>query len=251
MSGTRFYSSLVGAALLLSPLSLSAQEDGSWSYDGATGPANWGALSNDYALCSTGQLQSPINIEGTEPVILNDLKFRYGVTPINLKHDGYQIAQRYNSGSDLTVGDHSFSLDAVAFRTPSEHKVAGNGFPMAIQFHHSGENGEKAVISVMVREGAENLAITEYLPHLPLEAGQSTRNAALVNARDLIPFDGGYYRYNGSSTTPPCIEDVRWYIMKQPIEMSSAQINVFRGLIGNKARPVQARGNRIILDSAQ
>src|SRR5688500_11212268 len=51
----------------------------SWSYDGATGPQSWGTLSPDFALCSTGQTQSPIDlrIANTPQLDLPDLALRY------------------------------------------------------------------------------------------------------------------------------------------------------------------------------
>ena len=39
-----------------------AADAASWSYAGNTGPAKWGKLNKEYALCGTGTLQSPIDI---------------------------------------------------------------------------------------------------------------------------------------------------------------------------------------------
>ncbi|WP_423836765.1 carbonic anhydrase family protein [Stutzerimonas stutzeri] len=33
----------------------------------------------------------------------------------------------------------------------------------------------------------------------------------------MLPADLDYYRFNGSLTTPPCSEGVRWLVLKQPI----------------------------------
>ena len=48
------------------------KEDGhagsaAWSYSGSTGPENWGSLSPDYAACSDGRMQSPIDIVDAFP----------------------------------------------------------------------------------------------------------------------------------------------------------------------------------------
>ena len=44
-----------------------------WSYTGPTGPAKWGSMDKGYAICKTGQSQSPIDIP--------DAKVRKGDLP--------------------------------------------------------------------------------------------------------------------------------------------------------------------------
>ena len=51
-----------------------------------------------------------------------------------------------------------------------------------------------------------------------------------INAADLLPADLSYYSYVGSLTTPPCSEDVRWYVLADPVEVSPAQIGRFAAL---------------------
>ena len=40
-----------------------------------------------------------------------------------------------------------------------------------------------------------------------------------------------YYRYKGSLTAPPCTENVRWIIFKQPIGIRLMQLDEFRKLL--------------------
>ncbi len=40
-----------------------AAEAPHWTYQGKTGTSQWANLEADYAVCGTGQRQSPINIE--------------------------------------------------------------------------------------------------------------------------------------------------------------------------------------------
>jgi carbonic anhydrase len=39
-----------------------AQGSVKWGYDGNIGPANWGDLSPEFAMCKTGKVQAPIDI---------------------------------------------------------------------------------------------------------------------------------------------------------------------------------------------
>jgi carbonic anhydrase len=227
-----------------------ANAQDSWSYSGDTGPVNWGQLSQDYSTCSNGSQQSPIDIEGTDPAILHDLKLHYNVNTIDLRHRGNRIVQSYQADSLLSVGNKKFELKNITFRTPAEHTVSGNSYPIEIQFAHQDKDGRTAILSVLGTIGSENKALSEILANLPLEAGQASKNDnILINVRDLTPHNTAYYRYNGSLTQPPCSEGVSWYLMKTPVEVSSGQVNVLNALAGNNARPTQPRNNRIILDT--
>lgn len=70
-----------------------------------------------------------------------------------------------------------------------------------------------------------------------------------INAMDLLPADHGFYRFPGSLTTPICNEGVQWYLMKNPIEMSAAQIAEYQNYYHNTARPIQPLNNRPVVES--
>ncbi len=234
---------------LLSATSVTADDD--WGYSTNNGPSTWGNLNPAYAACSTGIMQSPINIEGTDPAVMHRLKTNYTVSPLDLKNGNHTVTMKYEPGSMLEVGQKSFMLKDFIFHTPSEHTVAGKRYPMEIQFRHESITGAQAIVSVLVTEGQMNKAASEIWQYLPIEKGQSSKPGKIYsNARDLMPNDASYYRYMGSLTTPPCNEGVNWYVMKSPVEFSAEQIAVMRSIIGgDTSRPVQSRNNRIILDA--
>jgi hypothetical protein len=69
-----------------------------------------------------------------------------------------------------------------------------------------------------------------------------TLDAPLDLMRALGPIlDGDYYRYDGSFTTPPCSEIIKWFVFRQSLSMSMAQWKTFKALFKNpaNARPVQ------------
>ena len=51
------------------------------------------------------------------------------------------------------------------------------------------------------------------------------------------PQDTAYYTYVGSVTAPPCTEDVTWYVLKTPVDISAEQIRAFAKLYPHDARP--------------
>lgn len=240
---------MLAVAAMLGTSSVFAQEN--WSYTGANGPANWHTLSGGNALCAAGQFQSPINIDATEPAIMHRLRPDYSVSAINLAHNRLMVSMDYEQGNFLRVGKKMLTLGSLTFRAPAEHTVAGQTYPMSIQFMHRANNGSRAVVVTLVKEGRPNRALAEFIANMPLEPDQRNRNASiLVNARDLMPANKSYFRYMGSLTTPPCSEGVSWYIIKQPIEASKEQINLVKSVVGaSNARPLQNRGSRLILDT--
>ncbi len=237
------------ATTLLGASGAFAQEN--WSYSGANGPANWHTLSGANSVCAAGQFQSPINIEGTEPAVMHRLRPDYRVSEINLAHNRLMITMDYERGSYLRVGKKLLPLNRFVFRAPAEHTIAGESFPLSVQFIHRGTDGSYAVVVTLVKEGQANRALAEFIANMPLEPDQRNRNNnILVNARDLMPTNKNYFRYMGSLTTPPCSEGVNWYIYKQPIQASKEQIDLIKGVVGaGNARPLQKRGNRLVLEA--
>ena len=69
---------------------------------------------------------------------------------------------------------------------------------------------------------------------------------AIVDLNTLLPTSRNYYTYMGSLTTPPCSEGVLWLVMKQPVQVSPEQINIFSRLYRNNARPIQPSSGRLI-----
>jgi carbonic anhydrase len=70
--------------------------------------------------------------------------------------------------------------------------------------------------------------------------GEKNDLPAPLSAAALLPANRDYYRFNGSLTTPPCSEGVRWIVMKQPMTVSKAQIEQFQKTLGfANNRPVQ------------
>src|SRR5690348_8728712 len=72
---------------------------------------------------------------------------------------------------------------------------------------------------------------------------------ASVNAAAMLPADLSYYRYNGSLTTPPCSEGVKWLVLRDPVELSAAQIAAFTAIFPLDARPIQPLNGRTFLVS--
>lgn len=205
-----------------------------------------------YQSCPGNFMQSPIDIEGTDPVIAHELFLDYRLSDLTLRHGSHGLMIPYKEGSFLKINTKQYLLETIHFKTPSEHLILSQRFPMEIQFHHVGPQGQKAVIAALVQSGAPHPAIEELWPYLPIEKGQSNVQENVVyNARDLLPYNLDYFRYQGSLTMPPCDDNVAWYILKTPLVLSDIQIDAAKTIQGLNARGVQDRDFRMILDSAR
>jgi carbonic anhydrase len=63
---------------------------------------------------------------------------------------------------------------------------------------------------------------------------------------DLLPKARAAYRYDGSLTTPPCSEGVKWLVMTTPVQLSAAQIAAFTSIVEPNNRPVQPLNGRVV-----
>ena len=229
------------------PLGAHAAPPPHWQYSGAYGPAQWGDMRKDYALCGRGQRQSPIDIVATRRQAQPQLQFDYRSAPLRIVNDGHTVRVRFANGSRLLIGSHSETLQQFHFHIPGGDRVQGEAFPMAMHFLHKSRSGQLVALVVLFRLGARNEALAALLPKMP-EAGQPERVLpdTRVNPADLLPASKAYYAYEGSLTAPPCTEGVRWIVMKQSLELSAAQLARLSRLFPNNARPVQALHGRVV-----
>jgi carbonic anhydrase len=70
----------------------------------------------------------------------------------------------------------------------------------------------------------------------------------VFNVAQLLPARRDYYEFNGSLTTPPCTEGVRWLVIKKPVTASSHQVEAFSHLMHHpNNRPLQPVNARTVL----
>lgn len=235
--------------ILMAGTALAGGHGAHWGYTGHEAPEFWGDLSHDYAICKSGRNQAPIDIADLTEAELNPIVFQYNSVPMSIINNGHSVQVNYAAGSSITVDGQTFNLLQFHFHTPSENTVDGQFFPMEAHLVHGDKDGNLAVVGVLFNEGAAHPFIETVWAHMPEKAGEKKELPELsLNAEDLLPADRSYYRFNGSLTTPPCSEGVRWMVLKNPVTVSTSQARRFNSVMGgDNNRPVQPVNSRPVL----
>ena len=239
-----------------------------WSYfDGPGGPENWGEISKANLACSKGKTQSPINInvDNAVKVDLDPLEFMYRPSPLSIVDNGHTVMVNYGEGSNLLVNGRQYRLIQFHFHKPSEEAINGERMDMVVHLVHQHHDGSLAVVGVLMSTkglsgsdkkswwgssyGQANPLISTLWNNLPLVKEKVSSPGVLIDVNQLLPNDKAFYTYMGSLTTPPCSENVLWFVMKNPISVSEDQVKNFGRLYPMNARPLQPKGDRLVKES--
>ncbi len=207
-----------------------------------------------------GLIQSPVNILTLKAA--GSGMHEIGVTTSDstvandVVNTGHSVKLDFNTGTVIRFDGKDYRFLQAHFHTPSEHQVDGIIYPMEIHFvcmvdlpKNQGDP-EYLVAGAFFKMGEENEFIHKFLNRIPeIEHDTTFLQNNPVYIDDLLtpeePFND-YYFYNGSLTTPPYTETVKWVIMKRILESSPEQIQKINALEGNNARHVQALFSREI-----
>lgn len=237
--------SLLAGALLLCPTAFAATAH--WEYSGEAGPAQWARLTPEFGQCA-GSNQSPVNLAGLVEAELAPLQFHYLPGGKTLVNNGHTVQVNYAPGSTLQLDGMAFELKQFHFHAPSENLIEGRSYPLEGHLVHANDKGDLAVVAVMFEAGRANAALSQAWQVLPTKAGETRALKVPLSAEPLLPIQRDYYRFSGSLTTPPCSEGVRWLVMKQPVQVSQAQIDAFKAVMHHpNNRPVQPLNGRQVL----
>lgn len=222
-----------------------------WGYEGGTGPEHWGEIEQDHekhVMCREGRNQSPIDISDVRGSKLASLEFHYFDSPIQIINNTHTIHLNYNPGSYVVWGDQQFNLIQFHFHHHSEHLVAGKPYAMEMHMVHKTPQHQYVVIGVFLKEGKHNPNLQKIWDHFPPEIDKEIiYREDIITLMDVLPEKKEYFYYFGSLTTPPCSENVNWFVLDIPIEISREQISYFKKFIDHNARPTQNLNHRIII----
>ncbi|MCF7972840.1 MAG: carbonic anhydrase family protein [Phycisphaerae bacterium] len=219
-----------------------------WEYSGDKGPEHWGTLDKSFEMCSKGKNQSPINLTDFIEADLKPLKFNTAAFAREILNNGHTVQVNFEKGSKLTVDTIDFTLLQCHFHAPSEHHMNGKSYAMEAHLVHADDMGNLAVVAVMFEPGSVNPWLETLWKQMPKEQGERHSLSEGSTVRGILPNDRDYYRYNGSLTTPPGTEGVRWLVMKTTMTASEEQIKMFEQVMHHpNNRPIQPTNARMVL----
>lgn len=213
-----------------------------WEYEGAMGPENWG---KEFPTCGRGKSQAPLNIKGPFEKVRFSVAPDYKQGQLKVVNNGHTIQVNVPGGSKIRIDGKPFDLVQFHFHRPSEEHIDGKPSAMVIHFVHKNAEGELAVLGVMLREGNENPGIKTLWTHAPKSEGpEVVPDGVMFNPANLLPREMDFFHYDGSLTTPPCTEKVKFYILKTQVNVSKEQMAEFPFKMN--ARPIQPANGRPI-----
>jgi carbonic anhydrase len=221
-----------------------------WSYDGDTGPAHWGQLSEEYALCANGKQQSPIDITNSIKADLPPLVFNYNPISLTIENNGHTIKMKADKAGSLKIGENTYQLLQFHTHAPSESAINGKRADMVIHLVHQNAQSELAVVAVFFDTGEmANPLIGTLWNVMPKTQGKPQHHEVQIDINQLLPKEKDYYTFNGSLTTPPCSEGVKWVVLKQTVSISAEQLAQYQAVYTGNARPLQALNDRKVSSS--
>ncbi|XP_012215868.1 carbonic anhydrase 2 [Linepithema humile] len=256
-----------------------------FGYEGRNGPSNWG---EDFHAC-IGKHQSPINIEehNVKNVSLPPLKLN-GIDNLYLfmTNNGHTVMLKTNDSraailSGGPLGDNIYVFEQLHFHwgendhEGSEDLINNHSFSMemhAVFYKEDYKSMEEAlnhddgltVLAYFYEVGSQqNVAYEPIVAALPdvvaVGSKEKILQQPLLLGKLLIPNIAtmqDYFTYNGSLTTPPCLEIVTWIDFKDHQRLSHDQLAAFRDVQnpeGNKLthnfRPVQPLEDRVVFQN--
>jgi len=221
-----------------------------WGYEGKHSPLHWGEMKEEFAMCSKGKMQTPINIVPTQDVDIQALDFQYHTDATNVVNNGHTVQVNIASGSTVIIDGAEYELKQFHFHTPSENNINGEEYPLEAHFVHATKEGDLAVVAVMFKMGEENPILAKIWSKFPLEQNKPVSiELSKTDIEGILPSNKEYYKFMGSLTTPPCSENVKWNVFKTTMSISKEQIKQFFNIFGHSNnRLLQDVNGRTILE---
>ncbi|MBS0025447.1 carbonic anhydrase [Microbacterium paraoxydans] len=224
-----------------------------WSYRGANGPEHWGAFG---AACENvdSSHESPIAID-TSSVQTGTADQRvvthYTAAAFDIENNGHTIEAipEDTAANSVEVDGKRYDLQQFHLHASSEHTIDGRTAPAELHLVHKADDGSMLVLGVMLQAGPENTALDEFFSSITTtvsEKGTPLRHE--IDPTALIPADGLSVQYDGSLTTPPCTEGVRWNVYLNPVTVSSEELAAFTDVYPDNHRPVQPLHDRVLTE---
>uniref|UniRef100_A0A8D0TEQ3 Carbonic anhydrase 6 n=1 Tax=Sus scrofa TaxID=9823 RepID=A0A8D0TEQ3_PIG len=199
--------------------------------------AHW---SREYPDCD-GRRQSPIDVQ-RKSVQYNPALRALSLTgyeaqegEFSMINNGHTVQISLPSTMRLTAPDgtqyiakqmHFHWGGAFSEISGSEHTIDGIRYVTETVLVRGPGPVTTALLLLQIKDYAENTYYSDFISHLKniRIPGQTTVLSSL-NLQDMLPENlHSYYSYQGSLTTPPCTENVHWFVLADTVKLSRTQV---------------------------
>ncbi|CAG8626746.1 2460_t:CDS:2, partial [Cetraspora pellucida] len=234
------------------------EEKSAWGYLGSNGPAYWYQLNETYGTCKGIKQQTPIDLKvedftNSTQIELNVIK----PTDLILLNNGHTYQVQRSEGTiekpalyedaTLKVDGETYYLAQYHFHMPSEHHIEGRD--LLLEGHwvfktSSEQDAKAAVLGVFFDLGERDEPglepIVEIIDKKPVEVNDHV-NITISLSEQIFKRVKTVYSYIGSLTTPPCTEDIRWFVSSDVQSISPSQFKSLKYVLKYNSRFTQKR----------
>ncbi|KAK5650456.1 hypothetical protein RI129_001485 [Pyrocoelia pectoralis] len=227
-------------------------------------------------ICLKGRRQSPINLDANSARDKSFEKFDFVNYNKNLKgtafNNGHSVVLILEESDDrprVRGGGLSkeYITDHIHFHWQAEHTVNGHRYPLEAHLVHYAAEYKNFFNAFNYRDGIAVLGVLydmspdddielEALTDVLDEVENTHKKFPIsreIQLRSYLPRDvAGFYRYDGSLTTPNCSEIVTWTVFTNTLPISKNQIKRFEdirsesGKLTENFRALQKLGDRTV-----
>jgi carbonic anhydrase len=229
-----------------------------WSFDDTlpNGPSNWGTLCPEYANCMLGQAQSPIDIVANLEISGKTNTITHKYSPMHnftFIFEDYQYEARVPTTNNVFTffGSVPYTLQDIHFHAPAEHLINGVQYPLEVHYVHMDASGNYAVVAFMYDSSSATpvsdvflSTLLKYIPNIE-EPNIPFQVPDTLDIQSQVNTASGFYHYEGSTTIPPCVPNVKWFVSTTPVQVDPIVLEEFTAGLNN-ARPVQLLNNRTV-----
>lgn len=205
-----------------------------WTYETSI---NWGHLSPSYNTCRTGTKQSPIRLSVSHGLCHKHVPTFTNYQHINGTFKTWGFGPAFSLSTDdlsknpkLAWDDETAYLVGWHVHAPSDHLIDGRRAKAEIHLVHADASGhESAVVSVLLDAGTTSSPFFSSLPpYISVNSTASEFQKQGVVDLELLLKDVGmldeFWSYEGSLTTPPCREGIRWFVARKTVLLGTGQM---------------------------